>query len=330
MKAPGSFMDTTEVFANVAGVLEYFQEVFKLKSSDKLILAETAIPGNHLFVDAPGIVIFDKQSIGDRIPVDLLSYSLGHQYFGLLIPENPGPAYTTFLSEGFQSYFETLYTRHYRDDDALSKRWAELHELYFMMVDSVGYQRLDQPEIEFEIHRAFTRVKAALVLEMLRTSMDKDAHFVSALRHYVSDNKNMITGLAEFEQACENASERDWTGFLDAWVSSKGLPKYTLEVNRIDKETDGYTAGIAVTITGNPAPMPVQVRFRFDSRDDETMVADFRDVTQEERDAEGGLTRELSFTVPAQPSEITLDPENRILKDLASTLLWKAAGSNGQ
>ena len=314
---------TKEIFEAISSIYGFYHTALGKLPTKKIVIIETVLPGDFIFIDAPGVILFDEEQVSDGILVNLLSYAIAHQYFGIRVPETPSPEWTPFLSEGLQSFLEIFYMKESKGKDAMLQRFDEIREIYMAIVSSAGDQPLMAPGEDTRIYTALLHVKSPLVIEMLRQALGSDLKFVKALGRYLADSENGINTLQGFTGAFNAASGTNWDQFIDAWVRKSGLPLYKLAVPEINESGGKFETSIEITQTGNPVAMPIDVLFNFAGKDPKTETADILYTSADGENGTGGFTQDFSFEFSDKPVEIILDPENRIVKDPASTAVWK-------
>src|SRR6185295_15893784 len=100
---------------------------------EKMAIIDTPLPP-FLGGVGPASLMFLQGSMVDHpeVPENLLAHELAHQWFGNLIPINIMDAgYNQWLSEGFATYCDALYTQHKEGEAAFKLHITQYQQLFF-------------------------------------------------------------------------------------------------------------------------------------------------------------------------------------------------------
>src|SRR6185295_12775504 len=100
---------------------------------EKMAIIDTPLPP-FLGGVGPASLMFLQGSMVDHpeVPENLLAHELAHQWFGNLVPINMmDPGYNQWLSEGFATYCDALYTEKMEGHEAMAKHMQKYGQLYF-------------------------------------------------------------------------------------------------------------------------------------------------------------------------------------------------------
>jgi aminopeptidase N len=245
---------------------------------------------------------------------DLVWHELAHSWFGNLVTCKNWAE--LWLNEGFATFMEAAYRekmfgrRNYlikikRDaetfiiDDAVNKK---RNALFNQNADDVA-ELFDRPATIYN--------KGGAVLHTLREEVG-DAAFWKAINIYLNRHKFGNVESGDLKAAMEETSGRDLTWFFDQWVYMGGYPK--LEVKPVWNEAS-KTLRLTVTqvqkadtLTPAVFRLPLEIQF--------TVGADAE--TQKMNVTKRAETFE--YKLPAKPSEINIDPTEKIPVKTVKTL----------
>ena len=161
-----------------------------------------------------------------------IAHELAHQWYGNSV--TPLTFKDVWLSEGFATYAELLWTHHrFGWDSACAYLENSFHQYYINFenanstLPNIIY---DPPFNNYFYPQSYE--KAASVLHMLRLQIGNAAFFQLLQNWYNTYHQsNVIT--AEFQAMAEQISGQDLTQFFQQWIYSRGIPsvEYTLMVN---------------------------------------------------------------------------------------------------
>src|SRR5690606_5075217 len=135
-------------------------------------------------------------------PENLLAHELAHQWFGNLVPINMiDEKYNQWLSEGFATYSDALFTEHTEGPKALAAHMQKYGQLFFQfyMLAPRGQGAIRSTYPSSGLYRPVIYEKGAIVLHMLRKVMG-DAKFFQLMRDYVEQYKHKATTMDDFRR----------------------------------------------------------------------------------------------------------------------------------
>lgn len=276
-----------QVFSDKFGIYPFIRE--------KYGHAQTGIGGamEHQTVTSIGVV-------NEYIIV----HELGHQWFGDKITCRNW--HHIWLNEGFATYSECVYV------EEVYGKTEFVRYINSKMVDAkkasgtIYVQDIGSIQEIFNPNRSYA--KGAMVLHMLRGIVG-DSVFYDILREYASD-----TALAyktaetdDFENVAERVYGNQLDYFFDEWIYGENYPVYNISWTYSQKDNDIYNISLKITQKQNSNPqyftMPVDLKVNTDYGD--TVLRFFNN----------SLIQNYSFNVKGVPMLLTLDPDNKILKD---------------
>jgi len=229
---------------------------------------------------------------------DLLAHEMSHQWFG---------DYTTYadwrdvwLSEGFATYSEALW-REYKYGTTNYHNYVRVNLMGpYLGAAHVNTGPIYDPDFLWGV---LSYEKGGTVLHMLRHVMG-DSLFFASLNAYKAAHPYGTATTPDFQAACEGVYGSSLSWFFDEWIYSGGHPVFDwgwsyAETGLADYEVEIQTH--QVQTIGPIFTMPVD--FLIATAGGDTTVVGW--VNAE--------TNVFSFTVPGEPLDVTMDPDNWLL-----------------
>lgn len=226
-------------------------------------------------------------------------HELAHMWFGDMI--TCADWHHAWLNEGFASYCEALWDEH------LYGAAGYHHYMSYFRSFPTGTLYLQNISDPFAIFLPIIYDKGAYTLHMLRNVMG-DSLFFQALRTYAADSPYRYNHASteDFQAVCESVSGLDLDYFFMEWVYGENHPIYGYSWNAVP-QGNNYELTVRIKQTPNTAfptffTMPVDLSVSTAAGD--TTLRVFNDQ----------LDQVFNFTLGFQPLNVTLDPEQWILR----------------
>ena len=161
-----------------------------------------------------------------RMSEGLIAHETAHQWFGDAVTEREWGH--LWLSEGFATYFATLWTRASRGDSAWHAELAGIRRQ--VLADSVVRVRpvLDTAETNYlNLLNANSYQKGGYVLAMLHRMLG-DSAFFGGLRAYYAEHRDGNALTDDLRRALERSSGRQLGQFFDEWLRRPGVATPTI------------------------------------------------------------------------------------------------------
>jgi aminopeptidase N len=285
--------------------LEYFSDRIGPYAYEKLANVQSAAVGGGM--EAASAIGYGEDLItGERSRRvrNVIIHEIAHQWFGNAVTEADWD--DVWLSEGFATYFTTLFIGHaYGRDEFL----AELRRSRDTVLEFDGknpeYRVIhDRLSDMSKVTSPQTYQKGSWTLHMLR-GLIGDAAFWSGIRTYYRTYLNATASTEDFRRVMEEASRQELGWFFDQWLRRGGVPKL-----RGRWRYDAAAKQIAITLEqqqpgGDPFRLPLDLAIRTAGQHDARVTRiEMRSRTQE-------------FLIPSndEPTSVELDPESWILMD---------------
>jgi aminopeptidase N len=212
-------------FAEAPRIVEYFGRLIGPFPYEKLAHLQSATRFGGM-ENASAIFYSDQAFEARNVPVGLIAHEIAHQWFGDAVTPREWPH--LWLSEGFATYFDALWTERSRGDSAFR---AQLRDLRGNVVGAeVVATRpvIDTTERSLmSLLNANSYQKGGLVLHMLRREVG-DSVFYGALRAFYMAHRHGNALSSDLQSAVERAAGRPLDWFFDQWLRRPGFPELTI------------------------------------------------------------------------------------------------------
>jgi len=204
-----------------------------------------------------------------RMSEGLIAHETAHQWFGDAVTEREWSH--LWLSEGFATYFATLWTRASRGDSAWHAELAAIRRQ--VLADSVVQVRpvIDTAQTDYlELLNANSYQKGGYVLAMLHRMLG-DSAFFGGLRAYYADHRDGNALSDDLQRALERSSGRELGQFFDQWLRRPGVATPTIgwayhadaatvSILVLQDSARAYALPLTVAVTGaDGVPQRVEV-----------------------------------------------------------------------
>jgi aminopeptidase N len=237
---------------------------------------------------------------------ETISHELTHQWFGDCI--TCATWQELWLNEGFATYGSGIYIEATYGDSAYH---AYMNGRMTSAKGAIGSLYVqDTSDVRSLFSNARVYSKGASVLHMLRHVLG-DSLYYRSIRAYIADPRfryNVATTRG-FQSVCELVSGKSLGYFFDQWVFGEKYPIYrpAWSVQRAGSASSVEVRLGQLTRTVNPTFFTMPVDLRFSGNGLDTTVTVFHTFDGQQ----------FFFLFPVSPTQMTLDPGNWILKDLA-------------
>ncbi len=295
LRAAGLFRrspDMVDFFAGLVGPFPY-EKLAHVQSSTRFGGMENA-----------SAIFYSEEGIARGRDIEgTVSHEIAHQWFGDSVTETEWPH--LWLSEGFATYFGTLYFEEADGVDRFRELLEGRREAY-VTSDVVDRPVIDPPVGDlFDLLNANNYPKGGWVLHMLRGVVG-DETFFAGIRAFYARFRDANALTEDFQRVMEEAAGEELGWFFDQWLREPGYPVFEVAW--------GWDEGDSVAeVEVVQAQKPAWPTFRMPAVL-EVVGPDgphrFPVVIDERRER---------YRLPSggRPREVRLDPDGWILKDVA-------------
>jgi aminopeptidase N len=166
--------------------------------------------------------LFTTHTLGEGT----IAHEIAHQWFGDAVTEREWGH--LWLSEGFATYFDPLWTKHSRGEAAFRAQMATIRQK--VLGDSIVEKRpvLDTTETDYlKLLNANSYEKGGYVLFMLNRQLG-DSAFFGGLRSYYSTYRDGNATTDDLRRELERSSGRSLGRFFDQWLRRPGVAEPAL------------------------------------------------------------------------------------------------------
>jgi len=239
----------------------------------------------------------------------LISHELAHMWYGDKITCKDW--HHIWLNEGFATYGEAVIVEDWYGKAGYDSQIESEMSSAKTAQGSIWVQDISTVAQIFNGARSYA--KGAVVLHMLRGIVG-DSIFFNILRSYIS-HPDFAYGVAvteDFQTIVESVSGMDLNYFFQEWIYGENYPKYSFVWSSQNIGGNLYNLYLKVTQTINSNPnfftMPIQINVNFAG--DDTLITVFNNAQ----------IQEINVTVNDNPTSISFDPGNWILKTIDSVI----------
>ena len=300
-------------------ILEFYSQKFGKFPFEKLTVAQVDLPPVLGGVGPASMIMLHSLAIQrkTKVPVNLLAHELSHQWWGNLVPINLIDShYSQWLSEGFATYCDALYTEHTKGPEALREHVRKMGKLY---LDESASTREDALIDTFmgqnPLYRVTVYEKGSLVLHALRFVVGDEAFF-QILRQYADGCSFKRSTVDDFRRLASQAAGRNLDWFFDEWLDRPGCPCFVLQSVKLTPGAAGQTSlDIQIDQPQQLSHMPLELavegtagqskRFRFNE------------------DALGKKENTVRASVDFPVKRVVLDPDNWVLRRTQGSDTWE-------
>jgi aminopeptidase N len=239
----------------------------------------------------------------------LIAHEMAHMWFGDLITCKDW--HHIWLNEGFATYGECLMNEAWYGKSGYDNYVVGEMNSAKNAIGSIWVEDISSVGQIFNGARSYS--KGSVVLHMLRGIVG-DSVFLDILKTYKTD-PNVAYGVAvteDFQAVAESVSGMDLDYFFAEWIYGESFPVYSVVWSKQNIGGNLYDLALKITQTVRTDPayftMPIQVKVNFASRD--TLITVFNNTQ----------VQNFNITVNGNPTSISFDPGNWILKNVNSVV----------
>ena len=236
----------------------------------------------------------------------LIAHETAHQWFGDAVTEREWPH--VWLSEGFATYFASLWTQSAHGDSAFR---ADLRGMRTRVLKSpITVEKPVIDESLDDLRRVLNSnvyQKAGFVLHMLRAEIG-DSAFFGGIRAYYAAHRHSNATTADLQQEFERTARRPLDWFFDQWMRRPGFAEL-----RPSWKWDAARRTVVVTVAQGTRFPPYRISLAVD-------VTDASGATKRVRiTVPATATSSIDIPIPlsAAPQTVVFDADDSLLGTLA-------------
>ncbi len=234
---------------------------------------------------------------------ELISHETAHQWFGDAVTERDWPE--LWLSEGFATYFQELWTRYSRGDSVFRAELVRNRERILADRRVATLPVIDTTESAhlMALLDANSYQKGGWVLHMLRRELG-DSAFFRGLRIYFRAHEYGNATSNDLERALEQSSGRSLHAFFDQWLRRPGYPELTVRWT-YDAAAHAVRVRVAQGDRFGYFGVPLTVALRDAAGDTQRATIDVAAAAE--------TSAEIPVTLAAPPTALVADPDVALL-----------------
>ena len=300
-------------------ILAFYASKYAPFPFEKMAVIEAPLPP-FLGGVGPASLMFLQGSMVDHpeVPETLLAHELAHQWFGNLIPINlTDPGYNQWLSEGFATYSDALYTEYKDGAKAFGLHIEKYQQLYFQLSMTAKPRAIRDTKGPMQaLYRPVVYEKGALVLHMLRKVMGEEKFF-GLMRRYVEEYRNKPTNVDDFRKLASEVNGSDLSWFFAEWYESTVYAHWTVNAVVTPDGAGGASTKVTVLQPDDLVKMPADVTL-IGEKGDRVVV---KDVMLDKKETV------VEQKGPFVPVKVIVDEENWVLKRPGADNMWPKAAT---
>jgi tetratricopeptide (TPR) repeat protein len=263
---------------------------------------------------APEIAAVASRAVTEKVNYRLLANTISHQWWGASV--SPGSIDDWWLCDGFARYSEARYVESAAGSAGLDEviKDMEVGALAYDSVPLATVGKLDMFSPEFQ---SLATDKGAMILHMLRW-VEGDQKFDQTMRTFAAKYAGKSASMDDFSAIAEQTYGDKLTWFFTQWLNSTGAPEFKTKytVYRLGNNK-GFRVVGQITQDLDLFRMPVELKIDTDGKTEEKRI----DVV--------GTDSAFTIETFGKPRRISIDPDNRVLKNSADVKL-RASIQRGQ
>lgn len=242
-------------------------------------------------------IFYSESSVtGTRQSENTIAHEIAHQWFGNMATEKSFAH--LWLSEGFATYFTTLYFENkYGKDTAISMLKEDRDEVIAFSEKS-GKTVVDNDPDFMQLLNPNSYQKGGWILHMLRRQLG-DSVFYKSIRTYYATYASKNADTKDLQKIVEKVSGKDLSVFFQQWLYTPGIPRLDVRWSYLPNEKK-----ISVTVKQlqeTPFVFPMDLQLNTSGN----LLLKTINISKEEE----------TFFIPVKqkPTKLVLDPNTSLL-----------------
>jgi len=243
-----------------------------------------------------------------RLTEDVIAHELAHQWFGDKITCKDWQ--NIWLNEGFATYSESIYFEAKYGKTSFMNDVNTLMNSAKTAKGTIYVQDISTISQIFNGARSYN--KGGVVLHMLRGVVGDD-NFFRTLKEYLVEPSLAFNAATteDFQKVAERVYGQSLEYFFKQWIYGENYPKYAINWSSKFIAGDNFdlTLNIKQSVNSNPQYFKMPIQLRITTNKSTIFKTVFNDQ----------LDQTFVLQISGQPTSVTIDPENWILKDIVSS-----------
>ena len=282
-----------ETYTQQYGAPEFGTRLVVAQIDDDSLDAYTA-PGMHFFASK----FFNPTR---PVPEDKLQREVAYQWWGQTVGLKSFD--DAWLSQGLAEWSGFALRESMLDGGALDSAQREMQERALTFEQTASIARapaaLDDQSAAFQ---SIIFYKGAMAFRMLRQTMGQEK-FNQLLRTFLDQYRGKNASIDDFERLATQINGENLRYFFAQWVEGTGVPEFQVEYQIIRTRAGKFITRGTVKQTFETLRLPVELALRSEGGTNQITT-----VRMEER------SEDFSFESQGPPVEVTVDPNNKILR----------------
>jgi TolA-binding protein len=303
--------DSLEKFKiTVAESVEVYEEIFGPFPYPKLSVAEVpAFPGGY---GSAMLILVGSIAFGGEDPPDkFLAHEVAHQWWGNLISLDLTEGSIPWLSEGFATYADAVYSERREGRAAFLNQIRTMGNFYRENILSFQDRPIAETLWDSPMYRSLMYEKGALVLHSLRREMG-DEKFFALLKNFLDSHKFKIVRVKDFSEAASAAMGDDMQWFFDQNLGREGYARVKIQDAKAASSEGAWTLDLTLAQEAPPYRLTLDVAIETADGKEERHTVDLREESQT-----------ANLKLAAEPRKIRLDPDTWHLLDRRESMIEK-------
>ena len=286
--------------------LGFFVTVYGVPLSQELKLVE--LPDDSVPTTwAPEIAGLAAHNINAKVNYRLLANAIAHQWFGTMV--SPATRNDWWIEDGGARYSEARYIE-YAAGAAGAQEAVKDMAVGALAYDSVPLGQIGTLDTFDPVFQSMASDKGGMVFHMLRWVMG-DPKFDKAMRTLFQNYAGKPVGVKELQTVTGEIQGEPLTWFFAQWLDSTGAPEFK-DKYTVFRIKSGFRVVGQIQQDMDLFRMPVELKIDTDGKSEEKII----DVV--------GTDSSYTIETFGKPRKITVDPDNRVLKNSVELRLHTA------
>jgi aminopeptidase N len=252
---------------------------------------------------APGMVFFASRLFNPTRPVpeERLQREVAYQWWGQTVGLKSFD--DAWISQGLAEWSGFALRESMLDGGALDSVQREMQERALTFEQTASIARAPAAlDDQSAAYQSIILYKGAMAFRMLRQTMGQEK-FNQLLRTFLDQYRGKNASIDDFERLATQINGENLRYFFAQWVEGTGVPEFQVEYQIIRTRAGKFVTRGTVKQTFETLRLPVELALR-----SEGGVNQITTVRLDER------SEDFSFESQGPPVEVTVDPNNKILR----------------